>query len=196
MKKTDSNSPQGGILNASDIVRDISSVDAGNGTGFNRLIDNMTLIGGIKDAIAQICRCRVQIRLIETEKLRIREEAKCLKSHIDAHTRIALKALGDKKSAFESALEHSEALVNSARTNSMKTSEILTQMTQLAFSNDIGPQERIVCLAEIRELSRDLVSHTREVGKAAEQIFCTTRVFLEQDADKLSPDDMKKLITD
>lgn len=122
-------------------------------SGWKGLVKSLHPLQHVSESIAQICHYRHQIKVLETEQIRIREEANIRHHQIDAALEAGLKTLEERRLALKSSLEVVSKELEHTHIERNKIVECITNLTVQMSDKEFSTEDRQVFHTSITTLS-------------------------------------------
>ncbi len=137
------------------LINDIQGIKtySPDSSGWKGLLKSLNPLQHISESVAQICHYRHQIKLLETEQIRIKEEANIRHHQIDAALEAGLKTLEERRLALKCSLEVVSKELEHTHVERKKIVECISNLTKQMSNKKYSTEDRQIFHTSIVTLS-------------------------------------------
>jgi len=172
------------VVNESKAVRLINEIKPTSAfecdtKGFIGLLKGLNPLQFVSESIAQICHYRHQIKILETEQLRIGKEADIRHNQIDSALKLGLKILEERRLAIEISIEVVSKELEQSHLERSKIVESISNLTDQMSDKDYSSEDRQLFYSTIGLLAETLKEMGNQGTAKLTLITNNTRKVLE-----------------
>ena len=163
------------------LINDIKGLESydSKSSGWVGLVKGLNPLQHLSESIAQVCHYRHQIKVLETEQVRIREEADIRHHQIDAALEAALKTIEERRVAISSSLEAVSKELEHTLVERLKIVECISSLTMQMADQSFTTDDRKLFHTSIATLTDSLKDMGTESTAKLSLIATNTQKALE-----------------